>query len=189
MRQVPNGKRSRNRPGRNNNRPPYSNNRNQTFDSSGPEGKVRGTANQVYEKYLALARDASSSGDRVTAENFFQHAEHYFRIMLASGQQMRPRPMDGFGGDGFEGERVEGQDGQPFPGDQPQPQPQAQPVAHVGGNGNGAAAEPQEAAPQPVAERRPETPAELAQAAAANSDDRNRERVRRPRRGSAPAEA
>ncbi len=189
MRQVPNGKRSRNRPGRNNNRPPHNNNRNQTFDSSGPEGKVRGTANQVYEKYLALARDASSSGDRVMAENFFQHAEHYFRIMLASGQQMRPRPMDGFGGDGFEGEGVEGQDGQPFPGDQPQPQAQPQPVAHAGGNGNGAAVEPQEAAPPPVAERRPETPAELAQAAAANSDDRNRERVRRPRRGSAPAEA
>ncbi len=193
MRQVPNGKRSRNRPGRNNNRPPHSNNRNQTFDSSGPEGKVRGTANQVYEKYLALARDASSSGDRVTAENFFQHAEHYFRIMLASGQQMRPRPMDGFGGDGFQGEGVEGQDGQPFPGDQPQPQ--LQPAVHAAGNGtgNGAAPEPREAAPepapQPAAERRPETPAELAQAAAANSDERSSQSGRRPRRGSATADA
>ena len=59
--------------------------RNQTFDSSGPNVKVRGTAAQVLEKYLALARDASASGDRIMAENYFQHAEHYHRVISANG--------------------------------------------------------------------------------------------------------
>jgi hypothetical protein len=57
--------------------------RHQTFDSNGPEVRVRGNAWQVYEKYQALARDATSSGDRVTAENLLQHAEHYYRIIEA----------------------------------------------------------------------------------------------------------
>src|SRR6201996_8351835 len=56
-------------------------NPNRTFDSSGPEVKIRGSASHVYEKYLQLARDANSGGDRVMAENYLQHAEHYFRIM------------------------------------------------------------------------------------------------------------
>ncbi|MBK3778034.1 DUF4167 domain-containing protein, partial [Azospirillum brasilense] len=55
--------------------------RHQTFDSNGPDVRIRGNAWQVHEKYLALARDASSSGDRVQAENYMQHAEHYFRII------------------------------------------------------------------------------------------------------------
>lgn len=76
MRRVVNGKRTRGRPGRN--KP--SNSRNQTFDSNGPEGRVRGSASQVFEKYQALARDAHTAGDRVAAENYFQHAEHYYRI-------------------------------------------------------------------------------------------------------------
>lgn len=53
---------------------------NRSFESNGPGVKLRGTAAQVYDKYLALARDASSAGDRVAAENYFQHAEHYFRL-------------------------------------------------------------------------------------------------------------
>jgi hypothetical protein len=84
-----NGKRSRGRSGRN--KP--SNSRNQTFDSSGPDGKVRGTANQVFEKYQALARDANLSGDRIGAENFSQHAEHYYRILSANAQNDRNRPQ------------------------------------------------------------------------------------------------
>jgi hypothetical protein len=56
----------------------------QSFDSSGPDVRVRGHANQVYEKYLSLARDASAAGDRVIAESYFQHAEHYYRIMNES---------------------------------------------------------------------------------------------------------
>jgi len=62
-------------------------NPNRTFDSSGPEVKIRGSASHVYEKYLQLARDANSSGDRVMAENYLQHAEHYYRIMAAQQAQ------------------------------------------------------------------------------------------------------
>ena len=62
-------------------------NPNRTFDSSGPEIKIRGSAAHVYEKYLQLARDANSAGDRVMAENYLQHAEHYFRIMVAQQAQ------------------------------------------------------------------------------------------------------
>jgi Domain of unknown function (DUF4167) len=58
--------------------------RSQTFESSGPDGKIRGTAQQVLDRYLALGRDASSSGDPITAEGFFQHAEHYYRLLHAS---------------------------------------------------------------------------------------------------------
>lgn len=57
----------------------------QTFDSAGPDIRVRGNAYQVWEKYLGLARDAQSAGDRIAAENFLQHAEHYYRIMNANG--------------------------------------------------------------------------------------------------------
>ena len=60
------------------------NSHNRSFDSAGPDIKIRGTASQVYEKYLQLARDANSSGDRIQAENYHQHAEHYFRIVQAS---------------------------------------------------------------------------------------------------------
>ncbi|WP_142850726.1 DUF4167 domain-containing protein [Telmatospirillum sp. J64-1] len=71
--------------------------RNQTFDSNGPEVRIRGNAHQVLEKYLALARDASSQGDRIAAENFYQHAEHYYRLINSypnngnSGHQHRDR--------------------------------------------------------------------------------------------------
>jgi hypothetical protein len=60
------------------------NSHNRSFDSAGPDVKIRGTASQVYEKYLQLARDANSSGDRIQAENYHQHAEHYYRIVQAS---------------------------------------------------------------------------------------------------------
>ena len=60
--------------------------RQQTYDSSGPGVKIRGNAYQVFERYIALAREAASSGDRITAENLYQHAEHYFRIMNANGE-------------------------------------------------------------------------------------------------------
>ncbi len=59
---------------------------NRVFDSSGPEGKVRGTPQQIIDKYNQLARDAQLSGDRVATENFQQHAEHYTR-MLAEAQR------------------------------------------------------------------------------------------------------
>ncbi len=59
------------------------------YESNGPEVKIRGTASHVAEKYLQLARDAQGSGDPVGAENFYQHAEHYFRIIAASQEQFR----------------------------------------------------------------------------------------------------
>ena len=62
-------------------------NPNRTFDSNGPEIKIRGSASNVYEKYLQLARDANASGDRIMAENYLQHAEHYYRIMAAAQAQ------------------------------------------------------------------------------------------------------
>jgi len=73
-------------------------NRMQTFDSNGPSVKIRGNAYQVFERYVALAREAATSGDRIAAENLYQHAEHYFRIMNANGEGQGqqggvPRPM------------------------------------------------------------------------------------------------
>jgi Domain of unknown function (DUF4167) len=65
------------------------NNPNRTFDSSGPEVKIRGSAAHVYEKYLQMARDANSAGDRVMAENYLQHAEHYYRVMSAAQAQQQ----------------------------------------------------------------------------------------------------
>jgi Domain of unknown function (DUF4167) len=67
----------------------------QTFDSNGPNVKIRGNAYQVFERYVALAREAAASGDRIAAENLYQHAEHYFRIMNANGDgnlHGMPRP-------------------------------------------------------------------------------------------------
>jgi len=61
-------------------------NRNHVFDSNGPDLRVRGTSQQLSEKYLQLGRDAMSSADRVMAESYFQHAEHYFRILNAMNQ-------------------------------------------------------------------------------------------------------
>jgi hypothetical protein len=67
----------------------------QTFDSNGPNVKIRGNAYQVFERYVALAREAAASGDRIAAENLYQHAEHYFRVMNANGETNlhgAPRP-------------------------------------------------------------------------------------------------
>jgi hypothetical protein len=74
------------------NRKPSGNNLNRVYESSGPEGKVRGTPQQIIEKYLSLARDAQTSGNRVVAENFLQHAEHYQRILVeAMGARQEQR--------------------------------------------------------------------------------------------------
>lgn len=75
-------------------------NRAQVFDSNGPDVRIRGTAYQIQEKYMALAKDAASSGDRVLAESYLQHAEHYQRLINEWGVQA-PRvdanqPADAF---------------------------------------------------------------------------------------------
>jgi hypothetical protein len=90
MRNGQNNKRMRGR----NNHHHHNNRKNQNpltrvYESNGPDVKIRGTASHVAEKYVQLARDASTSGDPVTAENFHQHAEHYFRLIAAAQEQFR----------------------------------------------------------------------------------------------------
>ncbi|MEQ9638462.1 MAG: DUF4167 domain-containing protein [Alphaproteobacteria bacterium] len=91
MRQGSAPKRGRGRSGGGGGRRGYVNAANRSYDSNGPDVKVRGTAAHIYDKYQALARDASSSGDRIAAENYLQHAEHYFRLMAAhaAAQQLQ----------------------------------------------------------------------------------------------------
>tara|TARA_Y100000589_G_scaffold309709_1_gene327483 strand:- start:156 stop:743 length:588 start_codon:yes stop_codon:yes gene_type:complete len=64
---------------------------NRVFDSSGPEGKVRGTPQQIIDKYNQLARDSQLSNDRVSTENFQQHAEHYVRLLSEAQREMDTR--------------------------------------------------------------------------------------------------
>ena len=116
-------------------------NRNHVFDSSGPDLRVRGTAQQLFEKYMQLGRDATSGGDRVMAESYFQHAEHYFRILNAmnqaaaqqqgqgghtpNGQHRRPQDQ---GGEQQGGEEASGED-VPGYGEQPGAEPRDIPIA------------------------------------------------------------
>ena len=103
-------------------RRPQSNNHNRSFDSTGPDVKIRGTAAHVYEKYLQLARDANSAGDRVQAENYLQHAEHYYRILMASqAHQNAQQQFAGAGqpNGGGGGEQRQGEAYAPAPGSTP----------------------------------------------------------------------
>jgi hypothetical protein len=113
-----NNKRLRNRNNNSNNNNSNNNNRRgqnpmtRVFESNGPDIKIRGTASHVAEKYVQLARDARSSGDPVAAENYYQHAEHYFRLIAAAQEQFRqnlPQPrteneMSDDSGDGDDSE-------------------------------------------------------------------------------------
>jgi hypothetical protein len=91
------------------------------YESNGPDVKIRGTASHIAEKYIQLARDAQSSGDPVAAENYYQHAEHYFRLIAAAQEQFRqqnpyynqqPGTPQGAADDNFEDDG----DDQPFMG-------------------------------------------------------------------------
>ncbi len=73
------------------------------YESNGPDVKIRGTASHVAEKYMQLARDAQSSGDPVAAENYFQHAEHYFRLIAAAQDQFRQTQPFGYRPEGSGG--------------------------------------------------------------------------------------
>ncbi len=91
---------------------------NRVYDSAGPEGKVRGTPQQIIDKYLSLARDAQTSNDRVVAENFLQHAEHYQRLLMqATAQQEQNRRDQTNSGQDDDGDdrddRDDGTSGQP----------------------------------------------------------------------------
>lgn len=122
------------------------------YESNGPDVKIRGTASHVAEKYIQLARDAQASGDPVAAENYFQHAEHYFRMIAAAQEQLRPaqpffRP-DGENRDDsyeeFEDEPSTLPDAASFAGRETQPYP------------------PREAQPYPAREGQPFAPREQA---------------------------
>ena len=136
--------RGRNRKGGGHHQNPLS----RMYESNGQDVKIRGTASHIAEKYLQLARDAQSSGDPIASENYYQHAEHYFRLIAAAQEQFRQTqpyyqqqqggemrgnsPDDSFddGDDeqpGMGGEPFAPREQQPFyPREQQQPQPQPQ---------------------------------------------------------------
>ena len=129
--------RGRNNNNNNNNNRKGGNPLSRTYDSSGPDVKIRGTAQHIAEKYGALARDAQSSGDNVMAENYLQHAEHYNRIIAAAQAQMQERyqrdDRDASDRDGF-GERDDRDEGERAAGDRLE---SARPNGHDRGGGNG----------------------------------------------------
>jgi hypothetical protein len=144
------------------------------YESNGPEVKIRGTAHHIAEKYLQLARDASSSGDHVTAEAHHQHAEHYLRLIAAAQEQFRQQnphyqPQAAPSENSMDGNSDEGSDetGQPMPvaqgfngqpnyQQQPQYQPQQQPQqpSYQGGQ----QPQPQYSRPQQHQPQQPQQP-------------------------------
>jgi hypothetical protein len=110
------------------------------YESNGPDVKIRGTASHIAEKYIQLARDAQGSGDPVAAENYYQHAEHYFRLIAAAQEQFRqqnpyynqqsqqgvPGPQnsdEGFDGDDDDAQPFMGQNEPSYAPREPQQQP------------------------------------------------------------------
>jgi hypothetical protein len=145
------------------------------FESNGPDIKIRGTASHVAEKYVQLARDARSSGDPVASENYYQHAEHYFRLIAAAQEQFRqnqPQPRtenemaseDGDDGESFSNFGQEPgfvpvqqqpfvpRDSNPRDGQSYQPRDQHQPREHSGHREHRPQPQfqPQQPQPQPV---------------------------------------
>ncbi len=209
--------------GRNNNNNNGNNNNNQrkggnpltrTYDSSGPDVKIRGTAQHIAEKYATLARDAQSAGDRVIAENYLQHAEHYYRIIAAAQAQMQDRfareersdfndrdgferdqdDMDGMSGDEGGHEHDHAPTHAPAPA-APRVQAPAAPRPPAPARPRPVAVEPaavEGTGPQPVIEGTPVEVSledeEVAESAAARTPRRrNVARPRRTRRGEAQA--
>lgn len=161
---------------------------NRALESNGPDVKVRGAAVTIYEKYQQLARDASSSGDRVKTENYLQHAEHYFRIMRAQEesrqQHQGQHPQGGQSHPNQGGQNNQNQrrdfGGEDDGDDQPRQQQSRSDNRDRdrdrgnGGNGNARAAEQTAASPLEVV-----TPEEGDLTDAASSE-------RKPRRGRKP---
>ncbi len=116
-------------------------NRNHVFDSNGPDIRLRGTAQQLFEKYLQLGRDATGVGDRVMAEGYFQHAEHYFRILNAMNQAQQ----QGGGQQGHHQQRRY-QNGPEQDGADGSDQPEVNGQANGQANGHAPEAEPEVAA-------------------------------------------
>lgn len=173
MRPGQQNKRSR---GRNNGRKSF-NPLSRNFESNGPDVKIRGNAAHIAEKYLQLARDAQATGDNVMAENYFQHAEHYFRLISAAQAQMpvqQRQEQPGFEND-QDSDDDQGEDEADTEAEAERPQPErSQPERSPR----------REAAPKEVKEpeaSRPEGESEQA----ASEEPR---KVRRPRRKRTPSQ-
>jgi hypothetical protein len=123
-----------NRRGRGRNRKAHHNPLTRSFESNGPDVKIRGTPSHIAEKYMSLARDAQSAGDHVLAENYLQHAEHYNRIIMAFREQTLQQSGEAMNGsfgrhrDGGDAEEIgedDGEEAEGFPpqvrGHEPQP--------------------------------------------------------------------
>lgn len=191
-------------------RKPNGSNINRVYESAGPEGKVRGTPQQIIEKYQMLARDAQLSNDRVSAENFLQHAEHYTRMLaeamreMAAEQEARQQQAQSNGGqhggqNGGHGFRADRQgDGRDRGGDRGErrqefarefrddrdsggaDQPRVVDVIDLGSDEGSSLIETPESAPRPRAE--PAEPVAEAQAESAVAETREeRSQNRRPR--------
>jgi hypothetical protein len=118
--------------GRNNHRKSH-NPMARVYESNGPDVKIRGNPSHIAEKYIQLARDAQASGDPIAAENYYQHAEHYYRVIAVAQEQFRQnnphfaRPENEMGGVRDESFEENEDDTQPAMGDSPygtrEPQP------------------------------------------------------------------
>jgi Domain of unknown function (DUF4167) len=130
------------------------------FESNGPDVKIRGTPSHIAEKYLQLARDAQASGDPVAAENYYQHAEHYFRLIAAAQEQFRqsnpqfyrpeadPRDEEGDDGEDMPQPPFTGPGDAPFGTREPQPYLPREPQPYL----------PRDAQPYPPREQPREQP-------------------------------
>jgi hypothetical protein len=154
---------------------------NRNFESNGPDIKIRGSASHVYDKYQQLARDAASSGDRIAAESYLQHAEHYFRMMRTQQQFQRDRmeeggmmrdPSGGGHQGGYSNGRDDGDDVDTV-GDYPSSQPSHAPGVASGG--------PLDVV-DPEAAEQPSQPAHAGQSSGQERQEREDGRSRRQRR-------
>lgn len=135
MRQPQNAKRGRGRGRRgngnsNSNAQPHAPNRNTSYESNGPDVKLRGNAQQLNEKYLALAHDAAAAGERITAEAYTQFSDHYFRLHQAAVDAAEERKAQHAAQTADrQPDRQPRQDAQPQPEDAPQPDAPAEDAA------------------------------------------------------------
>jgi sRNA-binding protein len=191
---------SRSRSKSSRNRPSGGNIVNRVFDSSGPEGKVRGTPQQIIDKYNQLTRDAHLSGDRVASENFQQHAEHYLRMLNEAqrDQEAKREEQERFNRerqaerDRERTQRQERESSAPPPprSDDPAqpPQPDGIDPDH-GDTGDSGLVETPENAPRKPAPRRRRKPTEPAGNAPAGNAVSNDKREDGPKDGNAPEAA
>ncbi len=183
MRQGQNGKRSRGR-GRRQQNPS-----NRSYESNGPDVKIRGNANTIVEKYQTLARDAQSSGDRVMAENYLQHAEHYQRIINSFAPPERPeRDNDARDNDARDNDArdTDARDGDAKADDQTGQRAKDSGTADKDDDGPDAIKVSDTDAPQPDI---PDDAHAATSAANGNGEDKPKRRTRRARKPAAEVEA